>query len=157
MSTDQFFLNASLGCNQWWRWALGLITILFMWIGIGTLVLVNTVCYFLSKTNVLGLTCLDNNVLTGLVSSGFIIGLIGVWMVVKLIHRKDFRKVITGRASFDYKRYINAMLAALLISLVMFVAKRLILQLDITFQEPKLGVSACPSVCDHPCAYSDRL
>lgn len=147
-ATDQFYRNATLGLNQWWRWVLGLVAIILIWIGVGSIALFIAGCIFLRATNAFGLTCSDATVITGdgsliaqivLGGSGFAIGLIGLWLVVKLIHRKDLIRVVTGRTSFAYNRYLYAMLVALCVSVVMLLANRFILQVEMTFQAPNWG------------------
>ena len=148
MPPDQFFLNAALGLNQWWRWVLGFIAVLIIWIGLGAIGLVIAGCIFLRATNAFGLTCSDSMVVSGdgsliaqivLGGSGFGIGLIGLWLVVKLIHKKALIRVVTGRTSFDYHRYLYAMLVALCVSVVLLLANRFILQVEMTFQQPNWG------------------
>ena len=145
MSTDQFFLNATLGLNQWWRWVLGLVAILLIWIVIGSVALLMAGCALLKATNAFGLSCSGATTITGdssliaqiaLGGSGFGLGLIGIWIVVRLIHKKNLMQVVTGRASFDFKRFLYAMLVALFVSLLVFLANRYILQLEMTFQKP---------------------
>ncbi len=141
---DQFFINAGLGSNRWWRWVLGFIAIVLAWIGIGSVVLPLVGCAFLQETNVFGLSCSDGAI-TGehsLVArivvggSGFLIGLLGLWAVVRLIHKKPLARVVTGRSSFKYHRCLYGMLVALAVSLLIFLTNRFILGLEMTFQEP---------------------
>ena len=142
--TEQFFLNASLGANQWWRWVLGVVAIAVIWIGIGSIGLVYAGYAFLEATNLGGLTISDGEI-TGdgsliaklvLFGLGFAIGLAGIWLVLKLVHKKDLQRVVTGRASFDVSRYLFAMLVAFVISLALFLTNRFILQVDGTFRAP---------------------
>ena len=135
--TEQFFLNSALGLNQWWRWVLGFISIVLAWIGIGSILLTYAVCGILNATGAFGVTCSDSDIAKIILGGlGFLVGLLGLWMVVKLIHKKELIQVVTGRPSFDFNRYLYGLLAALFVSLVMFLANRLILQLDMTFQKP---------------------
>ena len=144
-AADQFFFNATLGSNQLWRWVLGLIVILLMWIGIGSIVLGIVGCAFLRATNAFGISCSDAMEITGdgsltviliLAGFGFVVGLVGIWGVVRLIHEKPLSRVISGRVSFDCNRYLYAMLVALVVSLVVFLTNRFVLRLDMTFQQP---------------------
>ena len=142
---DQFFLNAALGSNQWWRWVLGLVVIILMWIGVGSIVVGIAGCAFLRATNAFGISCSDGVGITGdgsltarlvVAGLGFVVGLVGIWGVVRLIHKKPLGRVATGRSSFDCSRYLYAMGVALIVSLVVFAVNRFILRLDMTFQEP---------------------
>ena len=144
-AADQFFFNATLGSNQLWRWILGLIVILLIWIGIGSIVLGIAGCAFLRATNAFGISCPEGVGITGdgsltarliIAGLGFVVGLVGIWGVVRLIHKKPLRRVATGRSSFDCNRYLYAMVVALIVSLVVFAVNRFILRLDMTFQEP---------------------
>ena len=109
---DQFLINAGLGSNRWWRWVLGFIATVLAWIGMGSLVLPLVGCAFLQETNAFGLSCSDAGI-TGdhsLIAQivvgglGFLIGLLGLWAVVRLIHKKPLTRVVTGRSSFKYQR-----------------------------------------------------
>ena len=140
----RFFANAAQGSNQWWRWVLGLILIAAIWIGLGSIVLVLAGCAFLEATNVFGLSCPDGAV-TGngsliaqlaLAGMGFAVGLVGLWLVVRLVHKKPLLEVVTGRRSFDITRYLYAMLVALGVSLVTLVINSFVLRLDMTFRQP---------------------
>ncbi len=146
--SDQFFHNATLGLNHWWRWVLGFIAIVLIWIGVGSIVLILAGCAFLESANPFGLSCSAETGVTGegsllaqlaLGGTGFVIGLIGLWAVVKLIHKKNLMQVVTGRASFGYSRYLSGMLAALFISIVILLANIFILQTEVTFQAPNWG------------------
>ena len=122
-ATDQFFRNATLGLTRWWRWVLGVIVIILMWMGIGS-ILPFVVCLALP-------TCSVDTTSMSMVATGgagipqlvltnlpFAVGLIGVWMAVKLLHKKSFTPLITGRVSFDSSRFLYAMLVGLVATLV---------------------------------------
>lgn len=143
--TEQFALNATLGANQWWRWVIGLISILVIWIGVGAFGLAYAGCFFLRATNVFGLDCSDSFEFTGdghvlalLVFGGlgFAIALLGIWWVVKLVHKKDLKPVVTGRPRFDLSRYLVATLVGLVLSLALFLFNRYVLQWEMNFQAP---------------------
>ena len=143
-ATDQFFLNATLGLNHWWRWIVGVVVIVVMWIGVGSIGLGIAGCQFLGLTNILGLGCsrgefTGDGVLSAqlvIFGSGFAVGLLGIWLVLKYIHKKEFPGLLTGRGRFDYIRFLVGMLAALVASLVLFAVDVYVFQLDTTFQEP---------------------
>ena len=141
---DQFFLNATLGLNHWWRWIVGVVVILIMWIGVGSIGLGLAGCELLNATNVLGLGC-SGGEFTGngglsaqivIFGSGFAVGLLGIWLVLKYIHRKRFMGLLTGRANLDCSRFLVGMLAALVALLVLFAVDIYVFQWDTTFQKP---------------------
>ena len=66
----------------------------------------------------------------------FIIGIIGVWLAVKLLHRKDLTHVVTGRASFDYNRTMYAILIGLILYSGWFLVGAVVFQDEIRFQGP---------------------
>ena len=145
MARDQLFLNAALGSNQWWRWVAGVVVILLMWIGVGAVGLVVGGCAFLGATNVFGLDCSSADGLTGngsviaelvLAGLGFAVGLIGIWLVVKFIHKKQLIRIVTGRKSFDFSRYLHGLVVALFLPLLLFLFNRYVLQLEMTYHAP---------------------
>ena len=137
-AAEQFVSNASLGLNQWWRWAAGLLAIVIAWLGLGILVQYAG-CGLLRSTGAFGVTCSDSTIarlfLGGL---GFATGIAGVWLVARVLHRKEFKRFLTGRKSFDWQRYLFGILVALVVSLATFLVNRFILRLEMTFQAPGL-------------------
>ena len=141
----QYFANARSGSNRWWRWVVGIVMILVVWIGIGSIGLGLAGCELLKATKALGISCSGTGEITGdgsltakliLGGLGFVVGLAGLWGVVRLVHRKSLRKVLTGRPSFDTRRYLYAMGVALVVSLVIFLVNRFVLRLEMTFNGP---------------------
>ena len=142
---EQFYANATLGANQWWRWVLGVVAIIIIWLGVGSIGLVTAGCGFLSATGLFGLDCEGGTGVTGdgsliamlvLFGAGFAIGLGGIWLVVKRIHKKRLLQVVTGRTSFDVSRYFFAIAVGFVMSLAMFLVNRYILDLEMTFEQP---------------------
>ena len=141
---EQWFLNAALGSNQWWRWIAGIVVIILVWIGVGAIGVGIAGCRFLGATNLFGLDCTsegftgDGALIAQLVIAGlgFVVGLAGIWLVVKFIHRKKLLQVVTGRASFDFSRYLHGVLAAFFLALLLFLFNRYVLQLEMTYQAP---------------------
>lgn len=142
---DQLFLNSAHGSNQWWRWVAGLVVVILMWVGVGAIGLVLVGCRFLGATNIFGLDCSSAEGLTGdgsviaqlvLAGLGFAVGLVGIWLVVKFIHRKELIRVVTGRTSFDFSRYLHGLLAALFLALLLFLFNRYVLQVEMTYHPP---------------------
>ena len=138
-AAEQFFVNASLGLNQWWRWVVGLLVIVIAWLGLGILIQLAG-CGFLNRTGALGVTCGDSMIVQLTVGGlGFATGLAGVWLVARRLHRKPLKQFLTARKRFDGKRYLFGVLAALVISLLTFLFNRFVLQLEMTFQPPDWG------------------
>ena len=146
--SEQFFHNATMGLNHWWRWVLGLVAIIVIYVGVGAIGLPIAGCQFLRSTNAFGLGCSDASAITGdgslvfliaVGGSGFAIGLLGIWAVLKLIHKKSLLALVTGRRSFGFSRYFVGMLVALFVSFVLLLADRFILQAEVSFQAPDLG------------------
>lgn len=143
-ASDRFMLNATLGSNRWWRWVLGVLGIIVIWQGIGSIPSV-VACQYLQRTNAVLFTCDDfgitgDSLVPGFVLTfyGFIVGIIGVWLVVKLLHKKDLTHVITGRAAFDYNRVLYAIWIGLSIHALLFVFSIVIFQEEMAFQAPNL-------------------
>ncbi|MDP6770492.1 MAG: CPBP family intramembrane metalloprotease, partial [Anaerolineales bacterium] len=68
----------------------------------------------------------------------FIIGIIGVWITVKLIHKKTLTQVITGRRTFDYNRVVYAIWVGLIIFAFLLALDRLFFHSDIEFRSPNI-------------------
>ena len=67
---------------------------------------------------------------------GFALGLVDIWVTVRALHKKDLKRVVTGRASFDTNRYLFGLLVALTVSVVKMLVNRFIVQIDMPFQPP---------------------
>ena len=141
-STERFFLNASLGSNRWWRWVLGVIAIILVWMGIGSIPWL-VACQYLRQSGMANFSC-DGIAITGdsavpqfvLGFYPFIIGIIGVWLVIKLLHRKDLTQVVTGRGSFDYNRVLYAMGVGGCLYLAWFLIEVAVFRGELRFQAP---------------------
>ena len=158
---DQLFLNASLGLIRWRRWVLGVIAIIVIWLILGT-ILANVAiiaigivlssalplairCADLRTANIYWFTCDDLTIKAHspigefvLVNLAYAVGLVGVWIVVKLIHKKRLTQVVTGRTSFDYSRVLYAMPVGLFISLLGLLIVRFTFPVEMTFRVPVL-------------------
>ena len=139
-AAEQFFAKATLGLNQWWRWVVGLLVIIVIaWLGLGVLILLAG-CGVLNRIGALGVSCGESMIaelaLSGLVSA---IGLAGVWLVARTLHRKPLKQFLSGRTRFDGERYLFGVLAALVISALTVLVNRFILQWEMTFQAPDWG------------------
>ena len=118
---DQFLANATLGLNRWWVWILGTVSIVVIWQGIGAIPTI-AACEFVKSANLVDFTC-NGFVIHGASSIpgfvlnmyGFVIAMIGIWIVVRRLHRRPFTAVLTARLSFDHNRVFFAMLVGLVI------------------------------------------
>ena len=146
---DQFFAAASIGLTRWWRWVLGVIVVAVFWQGIGGIPLGVTilVCkassmevdssWFVCADGKLGPSLLPDFVLVFL---AFAVGLIGIWIVVKRLHRKTLTQVTTGRESFDWSRFLYAAVVGLCVLILITLAYRFLLGVEVTFESPSLGL-----------------
>ena len=139
-----FLANARIGLNRWWRWVLASILILVIWQGIGTVPWF-VACEYLKTAQIPQFTCDDlsitgDSLLPGYILSnyGFIIGIIGIWIAVKLIHKKTLTQVVTGRITFDYDRVLYAIWVGVLILALLLVLNRLFIHSEMTFRAPNL-------------------
>ena len=141
-AAERFYLNASLGLNGWWRWGFGFVGIILIWQGIGSIPWF-VACQYLRQAHTLNFSC-DGVTISGdslvphfvLSFYPFIIGIIGVWLAVKLLHRKDLTPVVTGRASFDYNRTVYAIFIGLILYSGLFLVGVVVFQDEIRFQAP---------------------
>ena len=85
-----------------------------------------------------GVTISGDSAVPGFVLSfyPFVIGIIGIWLVIKLLHRKDLTQVVTGRASFDYNRVLYAMGVGSCLYLAWFLVELFVFRADPRFQAP---------------------
>ena len=131
---DRFFAAASTGLTQWWRWVLGVIVIVVFWNGLGSIPFgVATVV----SGELAPPSLIPNFVLLNL---GFVVGLLGIWLVVKRLHKKSMTQATTGRPSFDYSRALYAALVGLCVLILVTLAYRFVLGIEVTFESPSLWV-----------------
>ena len=135
--------------TRWWRWVVGVIVIAVFWMGIGGLpfLTVSSVCgassmevdspWFVCADGKLGASLIPDYVLPHL---AFVLGMIGIWIVVRRIHKKSFTQTITGRASFDWSRFLYAAFVGLCVLILITLAYRFILGVDVTLQSLDLRV-----------------
>ena len=117
-TVEQFFAAASIGLTQWWRWVVGVIVVVVVY-GV-----VPWAADEACKSSALGSICdgevgfysiILEHVLEGL---GSIAALTAIWIAAKLLHKKSWTQVTTGRASFDYSRVLYGALAGLCMLIV---------------------------------------
>ena len=126
-------------------WVLGTFLILVIWQGVGAIPTL-AACKFVKSAQLVDFTC-DDALIKGvsslpsfvLVSYAFVIAMIGIWAVVRLLHKKSFTTVLTARPSFDFNRAVFAML----VGFAVFAAPLLLLAAvgsdEISFQSPDAG------------------
>ncbi|WP_432411118.1 CPBP family intramembrane glutamic endopeptidase [Rasiella sp. SM2506] len=99
--------------HDWWRYVVGVI-IIFIASQIGTIPFVLAAFFKvladggnlndLQDQNTL-MTILDSNLTLFLMLLGFAVGLVGVYLVVKYLHKQPFRTVTTSRKKTDWGRF----------------------------------------------------
>lgn len=107
-----YIKQALKGLNDFWRYLLGLLLIVIGWQFLGMLPLV-AVAYKLSDnlqhfqesadTSFMNLG-IDKNLFLFLILFSFIIGLLSLFFVVKNIHHRSVKTLITARKKVDWKR-----------------------------------------------------
>jgi len=143
-ATARFYSNASLGLNGWWRWYAGVVAIALVWLEIGRIPW-RVACQYVRQSHMLNFSC-DGMTISGdsLVPSfvlsfyPFIIGIIGVWLAVRLLHRRSLVQVATGRATFDYNRVLFAISIGFCLYLAWFLIKSALFQSEVHFQAPNV-------------------
>ena len=142
---NTFLDNANLGINRWWVWTLGTLLILIIWNLLGfipTWITCNSLNFFTIESFycdsyiIMGISHIPNFVAA---NSTFLIGLFGIYYVIKFIHKKAFKHLITFRKEIDYKRtmYSASLMGAILsILLILSLSSE---NPDLKFQSPKLA------------------
>jgi len=109
---------ANNGKNDWWRYLLGILVILFMWNGIGAIPLgllagrleadkdANT--FFNPET--LQFEGIDPVIGFGVMMFMSIPLLLGVFLVVRYLHKRSFLTLISSRSKIDWQRYFQGFL-----------------------------------------------
>ena len=145
--TDRFFAAASIGLTQWWRWVVGIIIIVVVWQGIGALVVViPLIVCAATEVNSPWLVCANGELGPSLMLDfvvpmlAFVVGFIGIWIVVRHLHKKSLTQATTGRASFDWSRFLYAALVGLCVLILIILAYRFILGVEVTLQSLNLWV-----------------
>ena len=118
---DQFLRNAKSGFNRWWVWIVGIVSIVVIWMGIGAIPSLAS-CEFVKSADLVDFTC-DDSIIEGastlpafvLSMYGFVLAMIGIWIVVRLLHKKPLTAMLTARPRFDYNRVLFAMLVGLVV------------------------------------------
>ena len=112
-----FVSNAFIGKNSFIRYFGGILIIIFASQVIGAIPLAVTMAVkmfsgggelnFDNPTDLSGLG-IDQNVNLVLLLIPFIVGLLGIWLVIRLLHGRTLKQTITGRAEFAWNRFFSA-------------------------------------------------
>jgi len=115
IDTSNFLELAKLGNTKWWAWTLGVILILIGWQGIG-IIPMEVAC------DKLEYDCFTSNnegflqVVEYMFSNwAFVVGIISIFLVARIVHKRRITQMITTRVSIDYDRMLFAMGVGLLI------------------------------------------
>lgn len=93
--------EARRGEHRWWRYLLGLVVILVMYLIIGTAASLALTYAFTGGLDLSALSPVAGYVVT---MAGFPFFLAGIILTVTRIHRRPLRTVVTGRARIDWRR-----------------------------------------------------
>ena len=99
-------------------------------------------CQYLRRARTLSFSCDGVTISGDSLVPGFVLSfypfIIGVWLAVKLLHRKDLTPVVTGRAGFDYNRTVYAIFIGLILHSGWFLVSVVVFQDEIRFQAPNI-------------------
>ena len=113
MSYPSYLDAALIGKHTGWRYIAGICLMLFIWLGIGSVVTAIFIVFFAILGN-LNLQDLAGSMadLTGLgmipyyltLSASFVIFFLGIWLTVVLVHRRPLRTLVTGAPRINWRR-----------------------------------------------------
>ena len=139
IDTSNFLELARQGNTKWWTWTLGFIAILIGWQGIGFIP-------YLVACDALTLDCgtYKNKgflqVVEYLFSNwAFVVGIIAIFLVARIVHKRRITQMITARVSIDYDRMLYAMGVGLLIFTLSTILSLLIGE-TLEFNKPEFNV-----------------
>ena len=141
---DQFLNGVKSGVNLWWVWVLGTFLIIVIWQVIGSIPTL-AACEFVKSAQLVDFTC-DGAMIEGASSlpsfvlgvSAFVIAMVGIWTVVRFLHKKPFANVLTARPRFDFNRVLFAMLVGFVIFATPFLLVVAGGSEDVAFQSPDI-------------------
>ena len=104
--------------NDWWRYLIGFIIIFLFWQFIGAIPLIIGMISQMDFSDLESLQALENpndmfsmigskNTVLTLLLFSFLVGFLGLFIVVKNIHNQNFKSLITSRKKVDYSRIIH--------------------------------------------------
>ena len=108
------FQNAYIGRNRWWRWVITVIGVIIVQV-IASVPLA-MYSFFEARRQGIALDAFlarlpedtDRNTFLALSLLPFLFTFLGLWLLIRWLHRKPLRVVLTGRARFDWGRAIVA-------------------------------------------------
>jgi uncharacterized protein len=100
-TTATYVDAARQGKNEWWRYLLGLVVILFSWLIVGTAASVGVAFALSGQTNYAALSLVGQFLY---IMTGFPFFLVGILIAVSRIHRRHPRTLVTARKRIDWGR-----------------------------------------------------
>lgn len=120
--------------NDWWRYLIGFIVIFLFWQFIGAIPLIIGMIAQMDFSDLDSLQALENpndmfsmigskNTVLTLLLISFLVGFLGLFIVVKNIHNQNFKSLITSRKKIDYSRILHCFLVIFILnSLMIFIS-----------------------------------
>lgn len=120
--------------NDWWRYLIGFIIIFLFWQFIGAIPLIIGMISQMDFSDLESLQALENpndmfsmigskNTVLTLLLFSFLVGFLGLFIVVKNIHNQNFKSLITSRKKVDYSRILHCFLVIFTLnSLMIFIS-----------------------------------
>ena len=120
--------------NDWWRYFIGFIIIFLFWQFIGSIPLIIGIISQMDFSDLESLQALENpndmfsmigskNTVLTLLLFSFLVGFLGLFIVVKNIHNQNFKSLITSRKKVDYSRILHCFLVIFTLnSLMIFIS-----------------------------------
>jgi hypothetical protein len=122
-----FIQTGFRGKNNWWMYVFSTLMVLIA-INIGTIPLFivafvkakgNVVKFIEAAENTLMTMGMNSNLFLFLMILGSVFGLLGLYLCVKLIHKKKFKGIVTSRRTIDWKRVFTAFFIWFLLCLIL--------------------------------------
>lgn len=114
--TERYLSLAHLGRNEWWRYVLGAVTILFFWLVLG----------FLPYIWITGGASPDPLLDYIAINFSIVMMLGGLFLTVTAIHRRPLFSLISAERTVDWKRIAYSAAAWSILGLIMTVSEHLI-------------------------------
>ncbi len=111
-----FLQQVFTGKNDYWRYAVGLLIIVLAWQALGLIPLALVAVIYApdyatfqrAQSSLFATLGIDSNVYLCSVLLMFVIGLAGIFFVVKFLHKRPVKSLITARKKVDWKRFAFA-------------------------------------------------